>query len=290
MSKLYGSRWKLLDAPPLGQGGQSRVFRVVDIKGEFVGEFALKRVENPKRHDRFRNEVEAIRRLSHPNIIKLIDHSALAESNSGEEKQFLVMPIAKDGDLSRPGRLSFYKDSIEAVLLVARQAASALAAAHAAGVIHRDIKPQNLLFTGNGHEIWIADFGICLLREAPRNTPLDEIVGSRGFMAPELEGGGQLDVTPAADIYSLGKVIYFMFSGGVIIPPEKLHQDAYARILDTGERPRLLRSLLSQMICPIERRITNMDEVLRRLHSIDDWERNARLLPVSKKIVSPDVV
>ena len=71
MSKLYGNRWKLLNAPPLGQGGQSDVFRVIDTKGEFAGEFAPKRVKNPKRHDRFRSEVEAIKRLSHPNMSRL---------------------------------------------------------------------------------------------------------------------------------------------------------------------------------------------------------------------------
>jgi serine/threonine protein kinase len=87
MPKLYGNRWKLLDAPPLGQGGQSEVFRASDTRGELGGEFALKRVKNPKRHDRFRNEIEAIQRLSHPNVIKLIDHSALSESDFAEEKQ-----------------------------------------------------------------------------------------------------------------------------------------------------------------------------------------------------------
>jgi serine/threonine protein kinase len=280
MSKLYGNRWKIVDAPALGQGGQSDVFRAIDVNGGLTGEFALKRVKNPKRHDRFRNEVEAVKRLSHPNIVTLIDHSALTEADIAEEKQFLVMPIAKDGDLSRAERLSFYKESIESVLQVAKQIASALAAAHAANIIHRDVKPQNILFTGNGHEIWITDFGICLLREAPRNTPADEVVGPRAFMAPELEEGGKLDVTPAADVYSLGKVIYFMYSGGVILPRERLHEDAYARILDTGERPRLLGSLLRQMICPIESRIQSMKEVLQRLQQIAEWEQNARLLPM----------
>lgn len=286
MPKLYGNRWKLIDAPALGQGGQSDVFRAIDMTGGLAGEFALKRVNNPKRHDRFRNEVEAIKRLSHPNIITLIDHSALSEGDTAEEKQFLVMPIAKDGDLSRPERLSFYKESIESVLQVAKQVASALATAHAANIIHRDVKPQNILFTGNGHEVWVADFGICLLREAPRITPADEVVGPRAFLAPELEDGGKLDVTPAADVYSLGKVIYFMYSGGMIMPREKLHEDYSARILNTGERPRLLGSLLRQMICLIESRIQSMDNILRRLEQIEDWEQNARLVPMDPSALS----
>lgn len=64
MSKLFGGRWKILDGPPPGQGGQSQVYRAIDTTGEHQGEFALKRVLNPERHDRFRNEVEAIKRLT----------------------------------------------------------------------------------------------------------------------------------------------------------------------------------------------------------------------------------
>jgi len=137
MPKTYGGRWKTGDG--LGQGGQGHVFRAVDITGRLTGEFALK-VLNPERHDRFCNEIEAIKRLSHPNIINLIDHSALSETTLGEDRAFLVMLIAEGGDLSDEDRLTIYKGSVEAVLNVAVQVASALEAAHAAGVIHRDIK------------------------------------------------------------------------------------------------------------------------------------------------------
>ncbi len=213
MAKKYGGRWEIIDGPRLGDGGQGTVFRVRDITGQLDGEFALKRVLDISRRDRFRRQVEAIKRLTdpethqaHPNVISLIDHSALDEDQD-TEKQFLVMPIAEGGDLSAPGRLSLYKDSIDTVLQVAKQLTAALIAAHAVQIIHRDVKPKNILFTGNGHETWLSDFGICLLREAPRITETPEVMGPRAFMAPELEDGGQLDVTPAADIYSLGKVI-----------------------------------------------------------------------------------
>jgi serine/threonine protein kinase len=214
MAKLYGGRWQIIEGQLLGHGGQGTVFRVKDISNKHEGEFALKRVPDITRRERFRREIDAIKRLTdpvtkeaHPNIISLIDHSALDET-SDAERQFLVMPIAKGGDLGVPGRVSLYKDSIDGVLQVAKQVAIALSAAHAAKIIHRDVKPQNILFTGNGHETWLSDFGICLIREAPRITETPEVMGPRAFMAPELEDGGQLDVTPAVDIYSLGKVIY----------------------------------------------------------------------------------
>ncbi len=77
-----------------------------------------------------------------------------------------------------------------------------------------------------------------------------------------------------------------MYSGGVILPRERLHEDTYMRILNTGERPRLLGSLLHQMICPVESRIRSMDEALRRLQQIEEWERNARLVPMKPGALS----
>jgi hypothetical protein len=74
MAKIYGGRWRLLDMPPLGNGGQADVFRVIDESGKMPGESALKRVRNPKRHDRFVREIEAIirsnRRMSRSPIAR----------------------------------------------------------------------------------------------------------------------------------------------------------------------------------------------------------------------------
>ena len=86
MAKLYGGRWRITGAA-LGRGGQSEVFRVTDDSGALQGEYALKRVLNPARHDRFKVEIEAIGRLQHPNIVTLIDHSALEDSEGEVERQ-----------------------------------------------------------------------------------------------------------------------------------------------------------------------------------------------------------
>jgi serine/threonine protein kinase len=287
MAKRYGSRWEIVDGAPLGGGGQGTVFRVRDISKQLEGEFALKRIPDISRRERFRREVEAIKRLTdpethqaHPNVISLVDHSALDETGNSE-KQFLVMPIANGGDLSTPGRLALYKDSIDGVLQVAKQLAAALIAAHAAQIIHRDVKPKNILFTGNGHETWLSDFGICLIREVPRITETSEVMGPRAFMAPELEDGGQLDVSYAADIYSLGKVIFYMLSGGVIVPRERLHEPQFSQIFARGQRHGLLEMVLRRMICPLDRRIQSAAEVLRELEKIEAWEKTAQLLPMS---------
>jgi len=286
LAKVYGGRWELVDGPPLGRGGQGTVFRVKDRLGAAPGEYALKRVPDINRRERFRREIDAIKRLTnpethqaHPNIISLIDHSAL-DNTGNPEKQFLVMPIANGGDLSDPGRLSLYKDSIDGVLQVAKQVARALSTAHAAEIVHRDVKPKNILFAGFGHELWLSDFGICLIREAPRITESPEVMGPRAFMAPELEQGGELEVTPSADLYSLGKVIFYMLSGGVIIPRERLHEARFQKVFAKGERYGLLEILLRRMICTEDQRIKSADEVIKQLEKIETWEKNAQLLPI----------
>src|SRR5271155_4067745 len=104
MAKLYGNQWKIVEGSHVGQGGQGEVFKVIDVCGEHTDGFALKRIRNPKRQVRFENEIEAIGRLQHPNIVPLVDHSALERTGGNARQPFLVMPLAKGGDLSAPER------------------------------------------------------------------------------------------------------------------------------------------------------------------------------------------
>ena len=235
--------------------------------GQYQRPCALKRVFNAERHERFREEVEAIKTLSHPNIVPLFDHSALDAVPGDDARQYLVMPRAEGGNLAKA--VDRYRGRLDDVLTVAIQIAHGLQAAHAARIIHRDVKPENILFPGEGHAIWVADFGICLIQaREQRNTRDGEVVGPAVFMAPELEDGGQLAVTPDADIYSLGKVIYNMITGGVRMPRERLHEEAYAAPFAAGGRLLRLKILLSQMICARPYRIQAMPEVIRRLEAI----------------------
>ncbi|MER8847349.1 serine/threonine protein kinase [Mesorhizobium sp. M0320] len=263
MARIYGNRWEGIEGN-LGEGGQGHVIKVIDRQNPGDGPFALKRILNPKRADRFRNEVDAIKRLKHPNVIELLDHSALDAQPQDGTKQYIVMPVAEGGDLGKSA--AQFVGDLGRTLGVAKQVAAGLKAAHDASIIHRDIKPANILLTGNGDEVWISDFGICLIEDGrQRNTPSGEVVGPALFMAPELEHGGQLDVTAAADVYSLGKVILFLFTG-VRLPRESLSDPKYAPMLAA---PGLegLRLLLTQMICPLPR-ISTMDTMIMRLDQL----------------------
>jgi serine/threonine protein kinase len=267
--ETFGGRWEVVKK--INSGGQGEVLRVKDLKEELREDQALKLVFNRrKRRDRFLNEVKAIKTLSHPNIIELVDHSALDDA----ESQYLVMPLA-DSDLT--SRAAFCKGMVDPTVAIAAQVANGLAYAHRSGVIHRDIKPGNLLFLRSDSKVLIADFGICLIRDETRGTELDELVGPRFFMAPELEGGGQLNVTPAADVYSLGKVIFYLISGGKILPREPLLQESYAHYFSGGQRHNLLRGLLARMVVEAPaQRIQTMEEVHEQLQHIIRWELTAR--------------
>ena len=123
--------------------------------------------------------------------------------------------------------------------------------------------------------------GFCLLREAPPVTASDEVMGPRHFIAPELEAGGRLDAAPAADIYALGKVIYYMISGGVVLPRERLSEAGFREIFANGQRYQLLEFLLGKMVCPLATRLTTMEVVIDELDRIEAWERKTPLLAVN---------
>jgi serine/threonine protein kinase len=264
MAQVFGGRWQVSSGKPLARSNQSEILRVVDVRGEYEGEYALKRILHPLRQERFKREIGAVTALRHPNVIGIINYSAFKDASGDPEKQFLVMPIADGGDLGRSGRVERYKESVDHVFQIGRQLVSALMTAHDEGVIHRDLKPANVLFMGLGQEIWLSDFGISLIRD-PAPDPHD---CGRAFLAPELDNGAQLDVPPAVDVYSLGKVLYFLFSGGVILPADSIDDPKYSAILQQGTRRKALHALLRQMACPLESRLKTMPEVMTGLDTL----------------------
>ncbi|HTV13543.1 MAG TPA: protein kinase [Acidobacteriaceae bacterium] len=272
MAKVYGERWQVSADKPLAKNSQSEILRVVDTRGEFAGEYALKRVLRPHFHERFGMEIEAVANLRHPNVIALVAGSAFARTSGNSREPYWVMPIAGGGDLGVRRRTEAYRYSIDWILVVAKQLTSALVAANATGIIHRNIKPANVLFTGQGQEIWLSDFGIALIREPLRPEDGDAWVEQQAFIAPELEQGSQLDVTPAADVYSLGKVFYFMYSGGQDAPHHLTGSADHSAIFQKGKRCKLFGGLLREMICPLQDRLKTMPEVERRLESIERCE------------------
>ena len=182
VGRVLAGRYELLEK--VGEGGMARVYRGRDqllkrtvavkiLKDQMTGSADFVR--------RFRREAQAAAGLSHPNIVNVYD--------VGEEGNtyFIVMEYVDGNNLKQYIREKGYLSPAEAVA-IARQIAAALVQAHGAGVIHRDIKPQNILFSRDG-KVKVADFGIALAADGSTLTCSDDIVGSVHYFSPEQARG-----------------------------------------------------------------------------------------------------
>jgi len=186
----------------LGSGGMAVVFLAQDeelrrpvavkvLADNLAGDETLRR--------RFLQEARLAGRLSHPNVVQVYD----AGENEGQP--YIVMEYVSGGTLAECGKLG----AAEALGLIL-QACAGLQHAHDAGLVHRDVKPGNLLLRNDG-VLKIADFGIARAAETTRYTQLGTVLGTAAYLAPEQAAGEE--VTAAADIYSLGAVLYELLTG-----------------------------------------------------------------------------
>lgn len=215
MSQIYGDRWEVKES--LGEGGQAHTFLVIDTNGGSDTLYVLKRLKNKNRIERFKREVEAVRNLNHENIVRLIDF------NLETDKPYLVTEYCTGGSLSTAQ--PYWNDSPIRALELFEQICIGVAHAHSNKIIHRDIKPDNIFLRSNQGPAVIGDFGICFVEDnGSRLTILDEAVGPALFIAPELEDGRLDNISDKCDVYSLGKLLYWLLSGGKIFSREK-HRD-----------------------------------------------------------------
>jgi hypothetical protein len=196
-----GGRYRLIER--LGTGGMAVVWRGYD---EILGRQVAVKVLDPHLaatdsfRDRLRQEALAAARLCHPHITGIFDfgeypHYVVMELNNGES---LSARLARKGPLSWP----------EAVIL-GTEVASALATAHARGIVHRDVTPANVMLTSTGAKV--VDFGISALVGQRDAAPDGSLLGTPAYLAPERLGGGQ--VSPATDVYALGLLLYRALTG-----------------------------------------------------------------------------
>jgi serine/threonine protein kinase len=189
----------------LGRGGMATVYRAFD--SSFDREVAIKVLpreflHNPQFIDRFQREIKTIAQLEHPAIVQVYD------VGEHEGVPFFVMRFMPGGSLSdmiKKGRFN-PQDTARIV----ERLASALSYAHRKGVIHRDLKPDNILFNEDGYP-FISDFGIAKISEAHTNLTGSGIIGTPAYMSPEQATGDALD--HRSDVYGLGVIVYQMLSG-----------------------------------------------------------------------------
>ncbi|MFF0434797.1 protein kinase [Streptomyces sp. NPDC004327] len=191
----------------VGRGGMGEVWRATDeVLGRDVAvKLMLGHEHDPSAADRFRMEAQTAARLSHPHVVGVFDFG------TWDGKLYLVMELV-DGDSLAGDRSHSTVYSAEQVATVAAHAAAGLSAAHRQGVVHRDIKPGNLLMDSHG-TVKLADFGIARFVDDPSAalTTTGQIVGTGLYLAPERALGQP--ASPASDVYSLGCVLYQLLTG-----------------------------------------------------------------------------
>jgi len=210
------SRYKIVRL--IGSGGTGEVYEAVDTAlGESVALKALKPsvATSAVQLERFRREIQTARKVTHPNVCRIFD-IGIQSGSGGRPRFFLTMELLAGSSLA--DRLEHGdRYTAEEALPIAVQIADGLDAAHAAGVIHRDLKPGNIMLlpppTGRfAQRAVITDFGIALSEEQSdmRLTKSDELLGTPDYMAPEQAEPGP--ATPATDIYAFGLILYEMLS------------------------------------------------------------------------------
>jgi len=261
----------------LGAGGMATVFLATDLKHDRpVAIKVLRSGETAVDAERFHREIRVLARLRHPFILPLHD------SGEAGGALYFVMPFV-DGEslrarLTREGRLPV-TDALE----LAREVADALQAAHDEGVVHRDVKPENILIARSGHAL-LADFGIA--RGTPGGTrpetmtQLGMAIGTVAYMSPE-QAMGEREIDARSDVYALGCVLFEMLSGSppftgatamsvvakhLSAPPPDLRAlrpevppavaQALSRALakEPGDRPGSARELAQALLTSAERR------------------------------------
>ncbi|NBD11693.1 protein kinase [Corallococcus sp. c25j21] len=189
----------------LGRGGMATVFLATDLR--LSRPVAVKRMHpggGAGRAERFRREAELAASLHHPNVLGVHDYG-----EDGDQGPFLVCEWVRGEDLrALAARLAPVPP--EAVMVLGWELARALAAAHARGIVHRDVKPDNVL-VAEGGPLKLADFGLAALEDQERLTSTGAVTGSLPYMAPERIDTGAY--SPASDVYAVGVILFELCSG-----------------------------------------------------------------------------
>lgn len=244
---VLGNRYEILRK--IGDGGMAFVYQARD---KLLNRIVAVKVLRPEFVDdqeflvKFKREAEAVASLSHPNIVNVYD--------VGEDGKvhYIVMEYVDGQNLKEiiqdEGSLEEYT-----ALDIAKQIARALSAAHRNGIIHRDIKPHNILISKDGRQVKVADFGIAKAVSSSTMTNMGSVIGSVHYISPEQAKGKHL--TSNADLYSLGIVLYEMiigrvpFSGDspISIALKHINEDIAFTDQDKINIPNSVRTIISKL-------------------------------------------
>ena len=278
----------------IGQGSSGRVYRALHQRLAF--EVALKVIlpaagGRQRALERFQREARVAARLNHPNVVRVYDVDQ--EKGTHYIIQELVRGESLDARVRRAGKLE------EALAIeLGRDLASGLASIHKAGVVHRDVKPENVILTA-GDAPKLLDFGIAKDVEVDTGTAQDTMLGTPRFMSPEQAGSDRTKIGPAADIYGLGATLFFALTGRA--PHEPRSEEPLLSFLNRRLReppPRLsalrpgtnpgLAALIERLLAPDPDARPGAEEASRAFAALDQGLDTALLKPLAPPTPATD--
>lgn len=224
IGKIISRRFRVEDI--IGRGGMAIVYRVFDLKTHQTVALKVLREEyedDPEYKERFKREAEVNKKLNHPNVVNSIDAGFISGVSyiafEYVDGQTLKEVITEKGKMEQ-------EEAVHCALSIL----AALSHAHQRGIIHRDVKSQNVMITRNG-QVKIADFGIAGLADTKTLTSDGNVMGSVHYFSPEQAKG--MRATSASDLYSVGIILYEMLTGHVPFEGETAVSVAMMHLMDT---------------------------------------------------------
>lgn len=275
VGKLLDNRYEILDA--IGVGGMAMVYKAYCHRlHRFVAVKILRKdlASDAEFRRRFHDEAQAVAMLSHPNIVSVYDVSR------DQDLEYIVMELI-DGItlkqyMKKKGGILSWREALHYMTQIMR----ALSHAHSRGIIHRDIKPQNIMVLRDG-SVRVADFGIARVMSAAQNTLTQEALGSVHYISPEQARGSHID--ERADLYSAGVVLYEMLTGRLPFEGDSPVSVAIQHISSIPLSPRELNPeipealeaiTLKAMASNVDRRYKNAEEMIRDL---EEFRKNPNI-------------
>lgn len=282
---FINKRYQILST--IANGGMSVVYRAKDLLLE--RQVALKVLKKDLSEDqvfrnRFRAEAKASAKLSHPNIVTTYDFGL------DSKHLFIVMELVNGSHL-KDWVVKNKTSSMHARFLLLKQASSGLAYAHQEGIVHCDIKPQNMLVSDEG-TLKITDFGISrALETISRTEKHSEIWGSPFYISPEQAGGKP--PSPASDVYSLGVILYDVFTGklpfmdddALVLIEKHLSEDFIPPQIINPAIPDYLERIITKALeKDPKKRFANGNEIFAELNSISS--RMNKIISIRKETLN----
>jgi serine/threonine protein kinase/lipopolysaccharide biosynthesis regulator YciM len=264
----FGKRYRVIEE--IGRGGMGIVYKAEDK--ELSIKVALKMIrpaqsQNPRFIERFRKETRLARSISHENIIRIYDLGEI------DEIKYISMEYIKGQSLKElinaSGSLT-----IETTTNISKQICDALAAAHRKGIVHQDLKPQNIMIDGDGN-VHVMDFGVARLFEEEETGVSRGITGTPPYLSPERAKGEKVD--PRSDIYSFGIIMFEMLTGERPFNAETMegyiHKHLYIKPPTPSKKNPRIPALLDKIILKClekdkEKRYLNVQDILKDLEDV----------------------